>query len=33
METIVPKIDEALRTAGLTYDNIIHTFEEEGGDK
>lgn len=33
METVVPKIDEALRTAGLTYDNIIHTFEEEGGDK
>ena len=31
METIVPQIDEALRVAGLTYDNIIHTFEDEGG--
>lgn len=31
METVVPQIDEALRVAGLTYDNIIHTFEDEGG--
>ena len=32
MENVVPQIDEALRIAGLTYDNVIHTFEEEGSD-
>lgn len=32
MEEIVPKVDNALRTAGFTYEGVIKTFDTDGGD-